>query len=123
LTIFNAQIGAILRDDAIDRVAAGSADWQPFAVEAIRLVALTQSTLTTDDVWRVLGRSDDLEGRAMGAAMRTAAHRGYIVRTDRTEKSVRAVCHRRDLRVWESRIVQATLSLRERLAARRRGAV
>lgn len=88
-------------------------------MEAIKFVALSQATLTTDDVWRVLGRTDDVEGRAMGAAMRTAAHMGYIVRTDQTEKSVRAVCHRRDLRVWESRIVQKPSTLRERLAARR----
>jgi len=92
------------RDRAIDQVERGSGEWQVEALTAIRQVARTQPELTTDDVWRALGRDPDVEGRAMGAAMRQAAKLGLIERTDRTTKSARVACHRRDLRVWVSRL-------------------
>lgn len=92
------------RDEGIERVARGSGEWQVEALVAIRSVAATQAEVTTDDVWRKLGRDPDIEGRAMGAAMRAAAKLGLVVRTDRTMKSHRIACHRRDLRVWRSLI-------------------
>lgn len=92
------------RDKGIARVERGSGEWQVDAVAAIRKVAAEQAELTTDDVWRALGRDPDVEGRAMGAAMRTASRLGLIRRTDRTVRSLRVACHRRDLRLWESRI-------------------
>jgi hypothetical protein len=90
------------RDVAIERVARGSGEWQVDALNAIRSLAATQPSLTTDDVWRALGRDPDVEGRAMGAAMRSAAKLGLVQKTERTTKSVRVSCHRRDLRVWRS---------------------
>ena len=90
------------RDEAISCVERGSEDWQPLATQAIRRIAAEQRELTTDDVWLAIGRDHDVEGRAMGAAMRAAASLGFIARTDRTVKSLRVVCHRRDLRVWVS---------------------
>lgn len=95
---------AIQRDRAIDRVARSTGEWQVDALAAIRSLAAQNSEFTTDDVWRSLGRDPDVEGRAMGAAMRAAAKLGLIRRTDRTKKSHRVACHRRDLRVWESLI-------------------
>jgi len=98
----DAEHGALARDLGIARVEAATEEWQEHAVATIRVLAGERSKLTTDDVWERLGRDAELEGRAMGAAMRTAAKLGYIRRTDRTTKSVRVACHRRDLRVWES---------------------
>jgi hypothetical protein len=92
------------RDRGIERVARGSGEWQVDALVAIRAVAVAQPEVTTDDVWRALGRSPDIEGRAMGAAMRAAAKLGLVQRTERTAKSQRVACHRRDLRVWRSLI-------------------
>lgn len=106
LDMFNAAAGAAARDASITQVELSTAEWQDEAIAAIRKVALAQPTLTTDDVWRVLGRDPDLEGRAMGAAMRSASKLGYVERTDLTQKSQRVACHRRDLRVWKSRILQ-----------------
>jgi hypothetical protein len=100
----NVREGAKARDRSIDQVERGSGEWQVDALAAIRNVAAAQPELTTDDVWRSLGRDPELEGRAMGAAMRTAAKLGLIKRTDRTTKSARVACHRRDLRVWVSKI-------------------
>lgn len=100
----NKQAGAKARDRAIDRVERASGEWQVDALAAIRGVAAAQAELTTDDVWRALGRDPEVEGRAMGAAMRQAAKLGLIERTDRTVRSLRVACHRRDLRVWTSRI-------------------
>lgn len=100
----NARAGAKARDRAIDQVERGSGEWQVEAITAIRNVAAAQPELTTDDVWRALGRDPEVEGRAMGAAMRSAAKLGLIERTDRTVRSVRVACHRRDLRIWKSRI-------------------
>ena len=100
----NAKEGAKARDRAIDQVERGSGEWQVEALSAIRRVAASVPELTTDDVWRALGRDPEIEGRAMGAAMRHAAKLGLIERTDRTTRSLRVACHRRDLRVWKSRI-------------------
>jgi hypothetical protein len=100
----NPKAAARARDRSIDQVERGSGEWQVDALAAIRQVAAAQPELTTDDVWRALGRDPDVEGRAMGAAMRQAAKLGLIKRTDRTTKSARVACHRRDLRVWLSRI-------------------
>jgi hypothetical protein len=96
--------GAQARDASIAQVERGSGEWQIEALVAIRAVAAAQTEVTTDDVWRTLGRDPDVEGRAMGAAMRAAAKLGLVERTDRTVKSLRVACHRRDLRVWRSRI-------------------
>lgn len=100
--VFDAEQGARARDIGIARVEASTDEWQQEALRVIREIATQRPVLTTDDVWRELGRDDDIEGRAMGAAMRMAAALGYIRRTDRTQKSERVACHRRDVRVWES---------------------
>jgi hypothetical protein len=92
----NAQDGAEARDTAIAQVGEATPDWQAQALAAIRQIAASQATLTTDDVWRALGRDHDLEGRAMGAAILTAARLGLVARTNYTEKSLRVVCHRRN---------------------------
>lgn len=96
--------GAKARDRAIDQVERATGEWQVEALNAIRNVATSRPELTTDDVWRALGRDPEVEGRAMGAAMRHAAKLGLIERTDRTVRSMRVACHRRDLRVWRSKI-------------------
>jgi hypothetical protein len=92
------------RDRGIERVARGSGEWQVDALATIRAVARLRQSFTTDDVWMALGRDPDVEGRAMGAAMRVAAKLGLVEKTDTTRKSVRVACHRRDLRVWKSLI-------------------
>lgn len=92
------------RDRGIERVARGSGEWQVDALATIRAVARVRQDFTTDDVWMALGRDPDVEGRAMGAAMRVAAKLGLVQKTDTTRKSVRVACHRRDLRVWRSLI-------------------
>ena len=92
------------RDRGIERAARGSGEWQVDALATIRAVARARPDFTTDDVWMALGRDPDVEGRAMGAAMRQAAKFGLVKKTDVTRKSVRVACHRRDLRVWQSLI-------------------
>jgi hypothetical protein len=98
----SAQDGAEARDTAIAAVGEATLEWQARALAAIRVVATSQDEFTTDDVWRVLGREPEIEGRAMGAAVLTAARLGLLVRTNYTAKSLRVACHRRDLRVWRS---------------------
>lgn len=98
---FDKHFAAFARDVAIERVRAATAEWQEKALAVIHQTALLLDDLTTDDVWQFLGRGSE-EGRAMGAAMRTAAEKGWIERTDETRKSARVSCHRRDLRVWRS---------------------
>lgn len=99
---FDAAASAVARDEAISRVASGSSEWQQDALLAVHELCRRQPELTTDDLWRVLERPDDLEPRAAGAVMRRAVRAGLIERTDRTRKSARVACHRRDLRVWRS---------------------
>ena len=103
--IFSASLGEQLRDQALARVAESNPSWQESAMAAVRGLAQSRPTLTTDDVWQALGGHDpSMEGRVMGAVMVSAAHAGIIVKTPMTMKSERAACHRRDLRVWKSLI-------------------
>lgn len=101
---FDKVASAKARDRGLAHVERGSGTWQVEALAAIRLVALRKEFLTTDDIWREMGQDPEVEGRAMGAAMRTAARFDLVKKTDRTIKSVRVACHRRDVRVWQSRI-------------------
>lgn len=104
----NKRAGAKARDAAIAQVERSTGEWQVDALASIRSVAYEREELTTDDVWRALGREPEIEGRGMGAAMRQAAKLGLVQRTDRTKKSVRVACHRRDLRVWRSLVWKGT---------------
>ncbi len=99
---FDAAAAAVARDEAINRVESGSSEWQQDALLAVDGLCRRLPEITTDDLWRVLERPDDLEPRAAGAVMRRAVREGLIERTDRTRKSARVACHRRDLRVWRS---------------------
>lgn len=94
------------RDRALAAVQRSTGDWQLDALNAIRRIASAKEFFTTDDVWRELGKDPELEGRAMGAAVRIAAGMGLVRKTDRTTKSHRVACHRRDVRVWQSRIYE-----------------
>lgn len=105
---FDAARAAAARDDAIDRVERGSEEWQRDALDAVRQLATKLPELTTDDLWRAVDRPDDLEPRAMGAVMRSAVRAGLVERTDRTRKSVRVACHRRDVRIWRSLVHRGT---------------
>jgi hypothetical protein len=97
---------AVLRRDAAIRRAGDATPhpWWTAAIDAIRSVAGTAATFTTDEVWTVLDRrgvGGPPEPRAMGAAMRQAQRDGLCRPTDRVVPSVRPDCHRRPVRVWE----------------------
>lgn len=78
------------REEAIARVREHAPDeWKAAASLAIRFVAARQDEFTTDRVWAVLaerGVTAPAERRAMGAAMRDAAHLGWIAPTDRAKE-------------------------------------
>lgn len=97
---FDAAAAAAARDKAIDRVEGGSVEWQDEALLAVEQLARRKPELTTDDLWSVL--EPPAEPRAAGAVMRRAVREQLIERTERTRKSLRVACHRRDLRVWRS---------------------
>lgn len=80
-------------------------DWKAWAYLAIRYIAKRRAEMTTDPVWYMLEAWDvpgPPEPRALGPVMRGAAALGWIEATNRTHKSVRPGCHRRDLRVYRS---------------------
>lgn len=96
--------GDLLRDEALDRLEDSHEDWIQKAVSIIRAIARIYPTLTSDMVWKSIETAPK-EPRAMGAAFREAARRGYIEPTDRVQKSKRPACHSRPIRVWRSRIL------------------
>ena len=99
-------IGALLRDEAIDRVEMHAAEeWRADALRAVEACALARGYFTTDHVWALLEAAESTgthEPRAMGAIMRKAANEGYCERTNVTQQSKRPRCHRRPVRVWRS---------------------
>lgn len=99
--IFDWHAAQIARDAAIEQVGANaSVWWMDNALAAIRQCARALPEFTTDDVWRVLGQSEGMENRAMGAAMRKAAQDGIITPTDRYRNSEQVSCHGRPKRLW-----------------------
>ncbi|MDO8688854.1 MAG: hypothetical protein Q7R39_02375, partial [Dehalococcoidia bacterium] len=73
--------------------------WLASAEAAVRRVASSRETFTTDDVW-LAGLPNPGNPRALGAVMHILAREGAILQTGEMRKSVRPVCHRRPLAVW-----------------------
>lgn len=79
--------------------------WLSAAVDAVRAVALTQTELTTDDVWdRLRDVPAPHEPRAIANVMLYARREGWIVATDRTARCRRPSRNATTVRVWRSLI-------------------
>jgi len=108
----NPEEGARQRDHAIALVEQhASEDWMNSAARAIKVIAKGRDKFTTDAVWALLdawGTLPPHEGRAMGAAMRAAVRDGICWATEEHRLSARPACHRRPVRVWQSRLRGAT---------------
>lgn len=103
-SLFDKAAGERQRDDAIDKVHRGNADFVELAVVAIRRVAARNYRFTTDAVWAELqGVDAPREARALGAAMRIVQAEGLIIPTSEYKPSLRPACHRRPLRVWQAK--------------------
>ena len=103
---FSPSAGAARRDDGISR-AGRHADptWRDAAYKAIADLAHGQAAFTTDQVWEQLYRAGFTtpEPRAMGAVMRSAAHAGLIVKSDRVTPTNRTAANRRPVAIWLSK--------------------
>lgn len=104
----NIETGERLKNAAIMAVGNSNDAWIKRTLHRIYLIARHRSEFTTDAVWAVCSEEGDFPGepRAMGAAMRRAASEGICEGTDRTVRSVRPACHRRDIRVWRSLVFE-----------------
>lgn len=91
------------RDDAIRQAGDAAGPWVDHAIDAIKLVSLARFDFTTDDVWSALRVKPD-EPRALGAAMKAAAGRGFIYATGEYRKSGRPECHARPVAVWRAKL-------------------
>jgi hypothetical protein len=104
---FDAAEGDLRRDEAIARVDEhGDETWKAAALAAIEQAVVTRHRFTTDLIWWKLDRAGvapPREARLMGAVMKQAQGRGWIVPTSDSHRSVRPECHRRWLMVWATR--------------------
>jgi hypothetical protein len=99
--------GRRLREIGIDAAAYGSEDWVHLTEAVIGALCRRVAAFTTDRVWfylEELPAAHTGEPRAMGAAMRRAAGRGWCEATAEHVLSKRPECHRRPIRVWRSRL-------------------
>lgn len=107
--LFNVEAAEAALTEAVERVERNAeAEWMDAALKAVKLVAEHRETFTSDAIWAVLARwgvEQPHEERALGAVLRKAKTLGWCVTTNQTSRSVRPICHRRDLRVWRSLIV------------------
>lgn len=79
--------------------------WGDRAFAAIAGLAMSQPTITGDDVWAWMGRNGvegPSEPRALGVVFLRAARQGLIAKTSEFRDSVRPECCKRPLRVWAS---------------------
>ena len=74
------------------------------AEQAIREAALQNPEVSINDIWPALEQQGirTHENRAAGPVMVRCAKRGWIVKTDRTVRSIRSTRHKGDVRVWKS---------------------
>lgn len=98
--------GDELRDEGIARAETSAGDWMDDAREAIRTVALSRETMTSDEVWAHLGDSEPPEPRAMGAALKAAERRGWVEATGSFRSSARPERHKAPVRIWRSMLWQ-----------------
>lgn len=105
------QLALDAADAAVERVEKNAnQEWMIAAGSAVRAVAVSMTTFTTDDVWDMLTFFWTLnippvtthEPRAMGAVMRRAVKDGVCVATPAYERSSRVECHARPVRIWRS---------------------
>ncbi len=88
---------------------ASRAQWLTLVTDLIKIIASRKAEITSDDVWFFLEGSNAVapivDGRLLGAAFNDAKRHGILSVVDRVQPSTRPVCHRRPIRIWESRIV------------------
>ena len=103
-----AELGATLRDEALAGVGrAADPTWIDAALDALHAAASEQSHVTSDDVWHRL--PDDVsthDHRAMGAVFVRGQGLGWIMFTEATKPTGRAIAHRNPKRVWRSLIYE-----------------
>lgn len=100
-------LGEVKKREALKRVAShADIAWKAKAQECILNLARDVERFTTDEVWFALEKSGlkTHERRAIGALMIAAAKDGTLMATNEYLPSDRPECHRRPVRVWESRI-------------------
>lgn len=106
-TLFDQAAADTARDRAIG-AAANNADpyWWDAALDAVRHVAQSHQSFTTDEVWQYLNvhRKDVAthEPRALGAVMKAASTYGWVVGTQEYSRSKRPSAHSRPVLVWRS---------------------
>ncbi len=110
--LFDAAAGIAAREEAIKRVGRNADPaWLVAAVSAVKACAASYAEFTTDEVWQELADTAEAgidvpmphEPRALAVAMRRGVALGLIRATNRYRPTIRAVAHRRPVRVWESR--------------------
>jgi len=91
------------RDEAILRVDANAdEEWKIAATQALYRVALEQSTLISNDLWRYV--SKPREPRALGPLMQRGVSQGWIVATPDFKPCPSVTRHAAPARIWRSRI-------------------
>lgn len=100
-TIFDADAGAMAREDAIARVDEHNGDWVDAAEVAAHRLLPSLGRFTTDELWHALP-DRPREPRAMGALMRRLASRNLAVLTGEWRLSKIPACHRRPKAVWRA---------------------
>lgn len=98
------------RDKAIEQSERNAHEhWLAVAYEAVRTLAATEHTFTSDAVWRLIDWTGATthEPRAMGAVMKRAVKDGLIEPTGQYRKSERPQCHARPQPIYASRIRSA----------------
>lgn len=103
ISLFDYAASCTAKAEALASVEAHNAAWVEAALEAVYRVALRHETFTTDEVWKVLIDKPH-EGRAMGAVMRRAKAKGWIVPTSTFVATEKVSQHAQPLRQWRSAI-------------------
>jgi hypothetical protein len=82
--------------------------WKVEAANALRLMAQSNITFTTDEIWEHLASKGihTGENRAIGAIMQAARRSGMIEATGQYRQTNRTRAHKRPVAIWLSRIYQ-----------------
>lgn len=84
-------------------------EWIEAARLAIRRTAEAREEFTSDDVWEVGELPRTRDNRALGPQMTWAMRQGWIVSTDRIERTRQAKSHGSPARIWVSLLLGSPL--------------
>jgi hypothetical protein len=109
MTVIDLAAAREARDNALDRVAVGRAEWIEHALAVVGFLAENMREFNADDFWLACDDAElpsPDERRVFGVVMLKARKAGLVESTGRFVACKRPGCHAMPIRVWRSLVFE-----------------